>query len=475
MERPPPSYNNLVENEGSQEAKGMFWKELSTFLDFTSAHGLPHVRRVKHKIAKAVWAILCLVSIGTLIFEVYIIVGKFVGRPVNVLVEIKFDRTIQYPAVTICNLNPYRKSQMEKFDDVFDDMKGAFDKMDIPDLKKRRKRSLDRRLTKALEERHRKRRGKLAWADCATLDEDARSQIESLGHCQFQIDRVGEPFTNCTSEETDGIQNIYAANIPRSYTLNVCEVSCYQYHLVTDCGCADAQYPMEAAWIPDSIAACVLSNDTEKGELYTDTMLRFLKVQNVPKLIVKCEDSHWEKYSTGHLICDCPQVCHEVKYLPTISQALWPLPRTDYMDYYIGQLRKMRKPSLDRWLKEMDNDDDLSETSRAVVVRNNVAKLDIYYEDLNYERIYQTEAYTETQLISDFGGQLGLWMGLSMLSLVEVFELIYRVIKGLCMNKISAQPQQKNAASDEPSKIALSDQFQLKYRGKESGADLMFA
>ena len=93
---PPPAYEVTV------------MQELSNFCDYTSAHGLPHVKRVISPVAKAVWACLCLVFLGVLIYEIYVLVHRFRNRDYNVLVEIKFDRKINFPAVTVCNMNAYR-------------------------------------------------------------------------------------------------------------------------------------------------------------------------------------------------------------------------------------------------------------------------------------------------------------------------------------------------------------------------------
>ena len=49
--------------------------------------------------------------------------------------------------------------------------------------------------------------------------------------------------------------------------------------------------------------------------------------------------------------------------------------------------------------------------------------------------------FQSTNLMSDIGGQLGLWIGMSVLTLVEYFELICRLICGLCSCKKSVSPQ----------------------------------
>ncbi|XP_055885652.1 amiloride-sensitive sodium channel subunit gamma-like [Biomphalaria glabrata] len=55
--------------------------------------------------------------------------------------------------------------------------------------------------------------------------------------------------------------------------------------------------------------------------------------------------------------------------------------------------------------------------------RDNFLKLNIYYRDLNYEEINEEPDYDTYQVMSDFGGTIGLWLGFSMLSLFEILQI----------------------------------------------------
>ena len=86
--------------------------------------------------------------------------------------------------------------------------------------------------------------------------------------------------------------------------------------------------------------------------------------------------------------------------------------------------------------------------------RNNVARIVLFYEDLNFERIVQTPAFTVSRVdlktnwlrrvrhknvqlflsklqtisfISNLGGLFGLWVGISVLSLCEWLEFLLRL------------------------------------------------
>nr|KAG5711166.1 hypothetical protein BaRGS_004810 [Batillaria attramentaria] len=58
----------------------------------------------------------------------------------------------------------------------------------------------------------------------------------------------------------------------------------------------------------------------------------------------------------------------------------------------------------------------------------NVAKVELFFKELNYEYIVTTPAYDWYRLLGDLGGQLGLWLGFSLLTAFEFLELM----AGIC-------------------------------------------
>ena len=52
--------------------------------------------------------------------------------------------------------------------------------------------------------------------------------------------------------------------------------------------------------------------------------------------------------------------------------------------------------------------------------REQGALIEVFFEQLNYESLMESEAYGMSNLLSDFGGQLGLWMGVSVITIFEV-------------------------------------------------------
>ncbi|XP_069061935.1 acid-sensing ion channel 5 [Pleurodeles waltl] len=57
-------------------------------------------------------------------------------------------------------------------------------------------------------------------------------------------------------------------------------------------------------------------------------------------------------------------------------------------------------------------------------IRNNLVHIDIRYHDLNYKMTQQQKALTTTELLADVGGQLGLFCGASVITIIEILEYL---------------------------------------------------
>lgn len=63
----------------------------------------------------------------------------------------------------------------------------------------------------------------------------------------------------------------------------------------------------------------------------------------------------------------------------------------------------------------------------STLIRQNLLRLNIYLEDLSVVEYRQLPAYGLADLFADIGGTLGLWMGISVLTIMELMELIIRL------------------------------------------------
>lgn len=80
---------------------------------------------------------------------------------------------------------------------------------------------------------------------------------------------------------------------------------------------------------------------------------------------------------------------------------------------------------------------DLRPNMTTTELRSQIASFSIYYDELKYTKVVQIAKMDIADLFSSFGGNLGLFLGLSICSFMEIFELLWK----LCTPK----PSQKVA------------------------------
>ena len=65
-------------------------------------------------------------------------------------------------------------------------------------------------------------------------------------------------------------------------------------------------------------------------------------------------------------------------------------------------------------------------------IENNYVAVDIVCETSRVETFTQDASMSPVDLLSNIGGQTGLWIGISFLSIMEFIEMLYRLIRYQC-------------------------------------------
>lgn len=65
-------------------------------------------------------------------------------------------------------------------------------------------------------------------------------------------------------------------------------------------------------------------------------------------------------------------------------------------------------------------------------LRSNLLCISVFYSDLSYRKFYEIQKVDIIDLISNIGGTLGLFLGMSFLSFVEVIDLLLNVLFSFC-------------------------------------------
>ncbi|XP_078095940.1 epithelial sodium channel subunit gamma-like [Mustelus asterias] len=201
----------------------------------------------------------------------------------------------------------------------------------------------------------------------------------AMGLDMTVLERLSRPYSDCTVDGVDvPVTNLYN----KTYSLQMCLHSCFQMEMVHSCGCAHYTKPL-----PPQAEYC----DYTK---YPGWISCYYRLHN--------------QFIQEQLVCQktCRPACHSKEWTMTISGAEWPpSPSEEWI------LRLLS------WEKGLHGNRTLR--------KNELASLGIFYKDLNQRNISETAANNIVTLLSNFGGQLGLWMSCSVICIIEIVEVFF--------------------------------------------------
>eukprot|EP00062_Callorhinchus_milii_P019925 gi/632974997/ref/XP_007903982.1/ PREDICTED: amiloride-sensitive sodium channel subunit gamma [Callorhinchus milii] len=197
----------------------------------------------------------------------------------------------------------------------------------------------------------------------------------SIGLDLTESHKLGGPYSDCIEDLPE--DNLYN----KSYSLQMCLHSCFQKEMVQTCGCGHYEKPL-----PPGAQYC--DYNRFPGWIYCYYRLR-------------------DRFHREQLVCQelCRQACHCKEWTLMTSVAQWPAQSAE--DWVLRLLS---------WERGRDGNKTLSTSE--------LASLDIYYADLSVRNITEKPANTMVTLLSNFGGQLGLWMSCSVICVIEIVEVL---------------------------------------------------
>ncbi|VDM76623.1 unnamed protein product [Strongylus vulgaris] len=89
-----------------------FLQILKDFATWSTVCGVPHIANAQTMRWRLFWSAVFVCMVSMFIYELYLIITKFIAFPVDVSTEIVFEEQ-QFPVVTVCNANPYKLSVIE--------------------------------------------------------------------------------------------------------------------------------------------------------------------------------------------------------------------------------------------------------------------------------------------------------------------------------------------------------------------------
>jgi hypothetical protein len=200
--------------------------------------------------------------------------------------------------------------------------------------------------------------------------------------------RLSSPFSSCVEDlDNDGYDSdLYriVVNSNYSYTQDYCFEVYVQTQVIAECNC----YSTLALRVNNS-NPCV---SVDENKCIYDVYHRLFQTDYKSKIAKRC-----------------PAQCQTVQFTPTVSSIKYPT-----LNYANSLLKNRRIAAL------------LNSTGEGVTVADladSVLAVHIYMADLKYTSITEVANMSWDQLAANVGGYLGLFLGASVLSLVELAEI----------------------------------------------------
>lgn len=271
--------------------------------------------------------------------------------------------------------------------------------------------------------------------------------VTSMALKRTEITRQPHPHpskcVNMTREESkkySAFSSVHNVN----YTVTGCMKTCYQYHVLEACKCGDPSYPFELEFdvfknltdqlLDVDIKPC--SNDTQDA----------------------CMDEVKSQFAQDEIECNCPLSCADIHFPASMSFSKWP--SKQYMAT-LWQTLAAEGDHLDNIINGKGGMD--------ASPLDNLLKLEVYFEELNYEKIAEEPSYDIIALLSDLGGQLGFWVGMSVIAIFEVVELFLDLARILAVRMfVRKRPPRPLSREVKVKPVSNKDEYQPDQK-KENG------
>jgi hypothetical protein len=208
--------------------------------------------------------------------------------------------------------------------------------------------------------------------------------------------KLSYPHGDCLKDATKDIRSDYIDYIVNrlglSYNQQYCYLVCLQTQIINFCNCSCAILP---------------SNNTS-NLCYT-----------LPQL--NCMMKYISSFENKGNLCseNCPAECDSVKYIVSTSRATYP------SVYYQDLLQSHPKIKQSGIAKDNIN--------KAMI------RLNVFYESLEFYAVVEEPALSSETFYSYIGGTLGLYLGISILSMIEILELLILCLQFCCQKKKVAE------------------------------------
>ena len=208
------------------------------------------------------------------------------------------------------------------------------------------------------------------------------------------LNQLAYPYSNCHIQANQN-SNSFGSEIYKkivqsnySYTQRDCAIMCYQFTIEQKCKCYDLLFPPINAKIQ-----CDISDSCYINQAFD-------------------YNNNFNKSDAFKCIKSCPIECNK-----------------EIFSYTLSQVNSLSKSFAKNYLNnEVIKSKFIDRTPTFSDIKNGLVSLKIYYDTLSYTEIEESPSITEISLVSNIGGTLGLFLGISLLSFIEIFEILFEIM-----------------------------------------------
>ncbi|CAK7305972.1 Acid-sensing ion channel 5 [Vulpes lagopus] len=421
----------------------------------TSFHGVHNIVHNQSKIRKLIWSVIVLGSVSLVVWQIYSRLVNYFTWPTTTSIEVQYVEKIEFPAVTFCNLNRklshtlFRTEAAAKFGVIFFLWNIVYKVVHLQEIRSNYSGFKD--ATDFLESHQNfsitefvKKNGfylnnrtllecnffgkpcgpqgeftddpALGFVDAGIIfvihSPKKVPQIDGLGlsspvgmHARVTIRQVKtvhqeHPWGECNP-------NIKLQNFS-TYSTSGCLKECKAQHIQEQCGCVPYLLPGVLFCFAEErmdgwIDGWVDGRMNERNGIECD-LQKFYNCVSPTLDLIELKGL----CTMGTHNSSCPVSCEETEYPATISYSTFP--SQNALKYLSKKLNQSQE-----------------------YIRENLVNIEINYSDLNYKITQQQKAVSVSELLADVGGQLGLFCGASMITIIEIIEYIFTNFYWICI------------------------------------------
>lgn len=237
------------------------------------------------------------------------------------------------------------------------------------------------------------------------IDIPAGSEVKVKIQQKFRK-RLHEPLGNCRNYTKAG-----------PVSDSSCLTDCLRDQIHRECGCKEPATP----YVPnnDSLDDLCLSLSHPKEKVLQR---------------LACRDATLSD-NISFCLRECPLACEETLYDVEIQAHNWPMP--SYYGLFYDKIIKGRPYEehfsyIDSLAEGSFIPNNIPINSSTKLINDNFARFSFALNDHKFYRVTDVQKVTMEELMSQLGGSLNLWFGITVLVALEIMELIHRICQRLC-------------------------------------------